>query len=120
MNIKQYDADTHNVHRKPHKRDYKLDEGRVYFHPHLQMNASEYARTKKVYALFRQQIKEKLGVEIKDDSTVYQQYILLLMEHLAREMKIGGDGVQFVVDKMLPLPKSEWIVNKRKAEKEDE
>ncbi len=114
MNIKQYDADTHVLRRKGRKRPYTNAEGKTYFHPHIRMMASEYARTRKVYALFRKQIKAKLGVELADDSTVYRHYLLMLLEHAAREMKIGDSGVKVITKMMLPLPKDEWIKKGKK------
>lgn len=79
------------------------------FHPHLPMRASEYARTKKVYALFHSQIKKYFGRSLKSDSEVYRHYLLLMLEHCARELKINGDGVKVVADLMLPLPKDKWL-----------
>lgn len=52
-----------------------------YFHPHIRMRASEYARTKKVYKLFKSQIKERFGRDLKTDSEVYRHYLLLMLEH---------------------------------------
>lgn len=108
------------VRLKGHKRVYRdavrhdgtpvLD----FFHPHLQMRASEYARTKKVYAQFKKQIKAHFGRELKTDSEVYRFYMLLLMEHCAREMKITGEGVFVVLKLMLPLPREEWLKPRRK------
>lgn len=88
-----------------------------YFHPHIRMRASEYARTKKVYALFKEQIKAHFGRELKTDSDVYRHYLLLMLEHCARELKITGDGVAVVTKMMLPLPREEWLKPVRKAGK---
>lgn len=121
--IKQYDTETHTLRRKGAKREYKdathpdgtpvLD----YFHPHIRMRASEYARTRKVYDLMREMIKRHFGVELKTDSDVYRHYLLLMVEHCAREIKIEGDHLQVVTKMMLPLPKSEWIKAGKKSKK---
>lgn len=86
-----------------------------FYHPHIRMRASEYARTKKVYRLFAEQIKKHFGREMKTDSEVYRHYLLLMIEHCARELKITGDGVKVVTKMMLPLPKEEWLKPIRKA-----
>lgn len=83
------------------------------YHPHLIMRASEYARTKKVYRLFKRQIKERFGRDLKTDSEVYRHYLLMMNEHCARELKITGDGVFVVVKMMLPLPREEWLKPKK-------
>lgn len=103
------------LRRKGSKREYVNSENPDgtpvldYFHPHLTMRASEYARTKKVYAQFKKQVKAHFGRELKTDSEVYRFYMLLLMEHCAREMKITGEGVSVVLKLMLPLPREEWL-----------
>lgn len=86
-----------------------------YFHPHIRMRASEYARTKKVYKLFKSQIKERFGRDLKTDSEVYRHYLLMLNEHCARELKITGKGVSVVVKMMLPLPREEWLKPRKKG-----
>ena len=86
-----------------------------YFHPHIRMRASEYARTKKVYRLFAEQIKERFGRELKTESETYRHYLLLMLEHCARELKITGEGVSVVVKMMLPLPREEWLKPKKKG-----
>ena len=103
------------LRRKGSKREYVNSENPDgtpvldFFHPHLPMRASEYARTKKVYAQFKKQVKAHFGRELKTDSEVYRFYMLLLMEHCAREMKITGEGVSVVLKLMLPLPREEWL-----------
>lgn len=85
------------------------------YHPHLKMTASDYARTKKVYAAFHEQFK-KIGFgELDSDSGIYRAYLLLFLEHAAREIKISGKGVSLVCKMMLPLPKSEHVKNLKKG-----
>ena len=103
------------LRRKGSKREYVNSENPDgtpvldYFHPHIRMRASEYARTKKVYRLFAEQIKERFGRELKTESETYRHYLLLMLEHCARELKITGKGVSVVVKMMLPLPREEWL-----------
>lgn len=80
-----------------------------YFHPHIRMRASEYARTRKLYASFRNAILTTFGREIKGDGELYRHYLLLLLEHCARSLKIKGQEMTVVMKLMLPLPKNEWL-----------
>ena len=88
-----------------------------YFHPHIRMRASEYARTRKVYELFRQQVTEHFGRELATDSDIYRHYLLLMLEHCARELKIKGNGIKVVTKMMLPLPREEWLRPAKKVAK---
>ena len=81
--------------------------------PHLPMTASEYARTKKVFAEFRRQVKKVFHADMRSDSEVYRHYLLLMNEHAARALKITDKGFEVVTKMMLPLPKAEWLVNKK-------
>ena len=109
------------LRRKGQKRAYKNAETAdckpilYYFHPHIRMRASEYARTKKVYRLFGEQIAKYFGREMKTESEIYRHYLLLMLEHCARELKITGSGVSVVTKMMLPLPREEWLKPKRKT-----
>lgn len=87
--------------------------------PHLPLTASNYARTKKVFALFREQFQRHMGKDFAYDCQIWEEYLLMLNEHLARELKIDGEGVHFVLRQSLPLPRSEWLVEKRKAERQE-
>lgn len=108
------------LRRKGAKRAYKdslMPNGEPlldYFHPHIRMRASEYARTKKVYRRFMKLIKSHFGRELKTESDVYRYYLLMLLEHCARELKITGDGVKVVLKMMMPLPREEWLNPRRK------
>ena len=108
------------LRRKGSKREYVNSENPDgspvldYFHPHIRMRASEYAMTKKVYRLFAEQIKERFGRELKTESETYRHYLLLMLEHCARELKITGKGVSVVVKMMLPLPREEWLKPRKK------
>lgn len=101
----EYDADGNPVHNC--------------YMPHLPLTASNYARTKKVFALFREQFRRHMGKDFAYDCQIWEEYLLMLNEHLARELKIDGAGVHFVLRQSLPLPRSEWLVVKRKAEREN-
>lgn len=109
------------LRRKGSKREYVNSENPDgtpvldYFHPHIRMRASEYARTKKVYRLFAEQIKERFGRELKTESETYRHYLLLMLEHCAHELKITGEGVSVVVKMMLPLPREEWLKPRKKG-----
>ena len=109
------------LRRKGSKREYVNSENPDgtpvldYFHPHIRMRASEYARTKKVYRLFAEQIKERFGRELKTESETYRHYLLLMLEHCARELKITGEGVSVVVKMMLPFPREEWLKPRKKG-----
>ena len=81
------------------------------------MRASEYARTRKVYELFRQQVKEHFGRELATDSDIYRHYLLIMLEHCARELKIKGNGIKVVTKMMLPLPREEWLRPAKKVAK---
>lgn len=115
MNIKQYDADTHVIRSKGHKKTYKKNDGEVYYHPHIQINAMEYARTCKVYDTFKEQLALR-GFDVTglSKSKLYKRYMLILMEHIVREMKINGDHAKFVLKMSLPLDKEEYVKNKNK------
>lgn len=86
-----------------------------YFHPHVRMRASEYARTKKMYAAFRNAIFLTSGREIKGDGELYRNYLLMLLEHCARALKIKGSEMSVVMKLMLPIPKDEWLKPVRKS-----
>lgn len=120
---KTYDDEIFGLRRLPHKLE-KKDKVSPFgipvldcYHPHFPMRASEWARTKKVYSLFRKVVKEHFGADIMTDGEVYRQFVLMLLEHCAREMKLKGDNISVVTKLMLPLPKAEWLVIQRKAEK---
>lgn len=130
MNLKELraEAELHGLtlRKKGAKREYVNSEHPDgtpvldFFHPHIRMRASEYARTKKVYRLFAEQIKAHFKRELKTDSEIYRHYLLLMMEHCARELKITGDGVKVVTKMMLPLPREEWLKPKRRAKRQGE
>lgn len=121
--MREYDDEKYELRKKAEKQEKK---NKTYadgtpvldcYHPHLKMRASEYARTKKVYAAFRNVIRVTYGKEIKSDSELYRHYLLLLLEHCARSLTIKGKEMQVVAKLMLPLPKNEWLKNTKKKGK---
>ena len=112
------------LRKRPSWREHKqkVDEDGVpirdHYLPHLPITATAWARTKKCFAEFRRQIKERLGKDFQYDCLIWEEYLLMFLEHGVREMKIDGDHIEVVTKLMLPLPKEEWLVNKRKQEKQ--
>lgn len=119
-------SEHYTLRKRPSWREYhnETDENgeviRNAYLPHLCITPSAYARTKKCFAAFREQIRNHFGRDFAHDSLIWEDYLLLFLEHAVREMKIEGDHIEVVSKMMLPLPKEEWLVNVRKGKKEKE
>lgn len=107
-------------HTRDHSVKYDENGNIIYdcYMPHYPMTGAHRARTKKVMYEFRQQIEKHFNVKLKHDAVCYREYVLLLLEHAVRELRIQGNNATVTLNMLLPLPKSEWLINKRKEEKE--
>lgn len=112
------------LRRKGRKRDHKAifdgygEQLRNCYIPHITCTASVRARTIKVLEDAKVQIAKHIGVECVEWHEVWEM-LLLMSEHVVRNMKYKLNGFELSCDLFYLIDKKDYIKNKKNKEAEN-